>query len=168
MEQDALIFALADSFGLPKDLHARFAAAVRQVAGTMLIPETWEEAKALQPGLMKWDEARAKAKADGRKLTIIDHLRDTETGYGRWVLREPGLPRPVLLRCDYLAYFALGKWLGNNAVPDDMHLPSKSGYIDKLAAATGLSEDKLSQIGQALGRRQQRRRAARAQGPAAG
>jgi hypothetical protein len=91
------------------------------------IPKTWGEAKAQVPGLMKWAEAKA-VRPD---LTIIDHLRDQEVGYGRWTQQAPGLPRPRLLHIDEPAYASLARWLSRSGheLPPDLYLPTKSQII---------------------------------------
>jgi hypothetical protein len=75
----------------------------------------------------------AEAKAANPKLSIIDHLRDEQRGYGRWTLKEPGLPRGALHTLDEIAYRALYTWLSpdrktghRNSLPDDLCLPTRS------------------------------------------
>jgi hypothetical protein len=111
------------------------------VAGGETYPKTWEEAKVQVPHLKKWSAA----KAHNPSLTIIEHLCDTETGYGLWTLRAPGLPRNVLRDPDALddapAYRALYTWLDKkdpktqqriNKIPPYMHLPTRSDIVDRI------------------------------------
>ena len=62
------------------------------------IPKTFEEAQARVPGLMKWIDARRQG------ISFTDHLRNCETGLGRWTLSEAGLPRNLLRKIDPRAY----------------------------------------------------------------
>ena len=80
-------------------------------------PTTWEEAKAQNPRLVDWRTAK---KADP-ELTVVDHLRNRESGFGMWVLSKPGLPRNLLKEIDSSAYNAI--YNAGNKLPDDIYLP---------------------------------------------
>jgi hypothetical protein len=102
------------------------AAKVVRPSASPAVPETWEEAKAQVHGLMKWSDAKADARDKGRRLSIVDHLRDTEHGYGRWTLSEPGLPRAMLKQWnDFAAYTAIYSYLRNHELPSDIYIPAE-------------------------------------------
>jgi hypothetical protein len=95
-------------------------------AAPVPIPQSWEEAKAQVPGLMKWSVAKAAADKDGRELTIVEHLRDQVHGYGHWTLRKPGLPRTMLNKWeDKAAYRAIYVHLRiHKELPQDLYIPT--------------------------------------------
>ena len=120
-------------------------------------PATWEEAREQVPGLMKFSDAKKAADNEGRTLTIIDHLRDEQRGYGRWTSNEPGLPRSALKTLgDKPAYYALYDWLKHSELPSDLHLPTKKATIDRLAEMADRPGDRPLHVHWALSSRQRR------------
>lgn len=104
------------------------------------LPRSWEQAKASVPDLKKWNEVKS------TRRHILDHLRDEVHGYGKWTLKQPGLPRTYLSDIDEEAYEALNAWLrqknsrGYNRLPPDLYMPTLKQVTDILSSATPRQE----------------------------
>lgn len=128
----------------------------------LTVPQSWEEAKAQVPGLLRFAEARAA----NPKLSIIDHLRDEQRGYGKWTKQEPGMPRSLFVKWgDKATYYAINDWLKNHEMPPDIHTPTLKEVTDILADKSKIPGDRPVRVDWALRKRRQRERAAQPQTP---
>jgi len=85
------------------------------------LPTSPDEARAM--GILAWHDAESLGHS------IVDHLRNTETGYGRWTRQPPGLPIRSLHECDPQAHRKLYNWLGPNEsinkIPEDIFISGR-------------------------------------------
>jgi len=94
------------------------------------LPKTFEEAKAQVPGLRKWVEVKREAGLTSRRDgfdqevfdLLVEHLRDHESGLGKWAASEDGMPRNLLRSIDSGLRQEIYA-LGNPTLPPDIQLP---------------------------------------------
>jgi hypothetical protein len=86
------------------------------------LPMNWAEAKAQNPNLLTWREAKIiDRSADLPPRTVVEHLCNTETGYGMWVLNPPGLPVSFFRKGDESTYNGLYNFKGD--LPQGIYVP---------------------------------------------
>lgn len=105
------------------------------------IPRTWDEAKAQVSGLLKWTEVKKAAKRRGEEPDILDHLRNPETGYGKWTSSAPGLPRRYLETIDSYLHREFYRWgREGGKLPPEIFLPTRSDEARRSVDAQSVAD----------------------------